>query len=280
MTPTAKRQAIAVLTAAPHELSVARACRVVRLSRTAYYRPRPDPVTRDSAVIDALQAIVAERTRWGFWKCFDALRLRGHPWNHKRVHRVYRQLRLNLPRRTRRRLPARVRVPLEAPAELNRTWTLDFMTDLLYDGRQFRTLNALDEGNREALAIEIGMSLPTTRVIAVLEDLIAWSGRPQTLRVDNGPEFLSSLFTDWCRQRGITIHYIQPGKPAQNAFIERFNRTYRTEVLDAHIFGTLASVREITRDWLVTYNTQRCHDSLGRVPPLTFLPRPIRIRSV
>jgi putative transposase len=277
VTPTAKRQAIAELRAAPHCLSAVRACRAVGLSRAAYYRPTPDPVTRDGAVITALQAVVTTRTRWGFWKCFDALRLEGHPWNHKRVHRVYCALRLNLPRRTRRRLPQRPRVPLDAQPELNRTWTLDFMTDLLYDGRQFRTLNVLDEGNREGLAIEIGLSLPSTRVIAVLEDLIAWAGAPQTLRVDNGPEFVSHVFVEWCARRTITIHYIQPGKPAQNAYIERFNRTYRTEILDAHIFGSLADVRELTRTWLVTYNTQRPHDSLGRVPPLTYLPRPIPI---
>lgn len=109
----------------------------------------------------------------------------------------------------------------------------------------------LGEGNREGLAIEIGVSLPATRVIGVLEDLIAWCGRPDTLRVDNGPEFLSSLFPDWCRQRGITIHYIQRG--SQNAFIERFNRTHRAEVLDAHIFGTLAQ-------------RARDHAPLGSIP--------------
>lgn len=173
----------------------------------------------------------------------------------RRVLRVYRQPGLTLPRRTRKRLPARLRVPLEAPPEFNRTWTLDFMTDLLYDGRQFRTLNVLDEGNREGLAIEIGVSYPSTRVIGVLEDLIAWSGRPHTSRVDTGPEFPSSLFTEWCRQRGITIQHIQPGNRHRTRSSTPLNRTYRTDVLDAHIFGTLSSVREITRTWLHTYDT-------------------------
>jgi putative transposase len=114
------------------------------LSRAAYYQPPRDRLARDQPVITALQAVVAERPRIGFWKCFDRLRLKGKPWNHKRVHRVYCALRLNLPRRTRRRLVRAVRHPLDAPAQLNHVWALDFMTDRLYDGRAFRTLNILD----------------------------------------------------------------------------------------------------------------------------------------
>ncbi len=274
MTPSAKREAIGLLTT-EHGLSVTRACRAVRLSRAAYYRPVvSQALTTDAPVIDALQGVVAARPRWGFWKCFDRLRLLGHAWNHKRVHRVYCALRLNLPRRTRRRVPRRVQHPLAAPAQLNHTWALDFMTDTLYDGRHFRTLNVIDEGNREGLAIEVGMSLPSLRVISVLDDLVALHGAPLALRVDNGPELTSIALTRWCAQRHIAVHYIQPGKPQQNAYIERFNRTYRTEILDAHTFDSLAAVRELTADWLTSYNTERPHDSLGRVPPLHFLPRP------
>jgi putative transposase len=271
---------MAILTEAPHELSVVRACGAVGLSRTAYYRPPQDRTLRDGAVIDALQQVVERQGRWGFWKCYDRLRLDGRRWNHKRVHRVYRALRLNLPRRTRRRVPRRVHVPLEAPRALNTIWALDFMVDALYDGRRFRTLNVLDEGNREGLAIEIGVSLPSARVIAVLDELVAWHGPPSELRLDNGPEFISETLAEWCGHRGIGLRHIQPGKPAQNAFIERFNRSYREEVLNAHIFGSLAAVRDLTRDWLLTYNTQRPHDSLGRVPPLTYMPRPIPSRKV
>ena len=273
MTPSAKRAAVGLLIT-EHGLSVTRACRAVRLSRAAYYRPIvPRGLGPDAPVIDALQGVVATAPRWGFWKCFDRLRLLGHAWNHKRVHRVYCALRLNLPRRTRRRVPRRVQHPLAAPAQLNHTWALDFMTDVLYDGRQFRTLNVIDEGNREGLAIEVGMSLPSLRVVRVLEELIALHGAPKALRVDNGPELTSIALTRWCAQHHIAVHYIQPGKPQQNAYIERFNRTYRTEILDAHTFDSLAGVRELTADWLTTYNTARPHDSLGRVPPLHFLPR-------
>jgi putative transposase len=258
-----------------HHLPVRAACRAVGLSRTAWYRRPADPATRDDVVVTALLAVVEQRGRWGFWKCFDRLRLDGHPWNHKRVHRIYCALRLNLPRRTKRRVPTRPRQPLIAPTGLNGIWALDFMQDALYGGRRFRTLNVLDEGNREALAIEIGTSIPAARVVRVLEQLIAIYGRPQARRLDNGPELTAQVFTEWCQQQAIELRYIQPGKPDQNAFIERFNRTYRTEVLDAYVFESVADVQAITDDWLRTYNDDRPHDALGRIPPTRFLPRPI-----
>ena len=141
-----------------HPLSVQRACRTVGLSRAAYYRPPVPASRRDAAVIAALTDIVARYARWGFWKCFDLLRLEGQVWNHKHVHRVYSDLRLNVPRRTVRRVPKRVRQPLAAPATLNQTWALDFVADMLYDGRRLRALTIIDEGNREGLEIAIGIS--------------------------------------------------------------------------------------------------------------------------
>ena len=160
-----------------HRLSVRRACRAVGLSRAAWYRPPRSWLERDAALIEALQALVAQHPRRGFWKYYDRLRLTGHRWNHKRVHRVYCALRLNLPRRTKRRVPTRPRQPLVAPSMLNGIWALDFMHDALYGGRPFRTLNVLDEANREALAIEIGVAMPATRVIRVLEQLVEQIGR-------------------------------------------------------------------------------------------------------
>lgn len=257
-----------------HQLSVQRACRVVRLSRAAYYRPPHDAAHRDAVVIDALTAVVERHGRWGFWKCFDRLRAQGQTWNHKRVHRVYCALRLNLPRRTSRRVPKRVRQPLDAPPQLNHTWALDFMSDTLYDGRRVRLLTVIDEGNREALDIVVGTSLPSLRVTRVLEALALVHGAPAAVRVDNGPEFLAQSFVEWCAAHQTAIHHIQPGKPDQNAYIERFNRTYRTEVLNAHLFESLDELQALTDTWLRVYNEERPHDSLGRVPPLTFLPRP------
>lgn len=133
--------------------------------------------------------------------------------------------------------------------------------------------NVIDEGNREALAIEVGTSIPSARVIRLLEDLVDLHGRPSMVRVDNGPELTAADFADWCGERAIEIGYIQPGKPDQNAYIERFNRSYRGDVLDAYVFGSIAEVRAVTEEWLEDYNRERPHDSLGGVPPLTFLPR-------
>ena len=231
---------------------------------------------RDREVIEALQRVVEEHPRWGFWKCHDRLRLLGHRWNHKRVYRVYCELKLNVPRRAKRRIPQRLRQPLAAPAVLNGTWALDFMHDALYGGRRFRTLNVLDEGNRQGLAIEVGTSIPSTRVVRVMEQLIEVYGRPAAIRVDNGPELTAQTFVDWCASHTIELRYIQPGKPDQNAYIERFNRSYREEVLSAYVFESIEQVRLLTDDWLRTYNEERPHDSLGRVPPLTFMPRPNR----
>ena len=150
------------------------------------------------------------------------------------------------------------------------------MHDALYGGRRFRTLNVLDEGNREGLAIQIGTSIPSARVIRLMEQLIEVYGRPAALRIDNGPELTAEAFVDWCRQKAIELRYIQPGKPDQNAYIERFNRSHREEVLSAYVFESIEQVQLLTDEWLRTYNEERPHDSLGRVPPLTFMPRPNR----
>jgi putative transposase len=271
--PSARRQ-VAETLVHEHQLPVQRACRVVRLSRTAYYQPPIPASRRDAAVIAVLTEAVARYPRWGFWKLYDRLRTEGHAWNHKRLHRVYCALRLNLPRRTTRRVPKRLRQPLTAPPVLNQTWALDFMTETLYDSRRVRLLTVLDEGNREALEVAMGVSLPSRRVVRVLNELVALHGRPVAVRVDNGPEFTAQPFVDWAAEHQVAIYYIQPGKPDQNAYIERFNRSYRTEVLNAHLFESIAELRVATDAWLRIYNSERPHDSLGRVPPLTFLPRP------
>lgn len=251
-------------------LPVQRACQAVGLSRATYYRPLVDWARRDAAVIEALTMLGTTKPRWGFWKYVDRLRNTGHPWNQKRLWRVYCQLRLNLPRRTRKRLPVRFRQPLVVIPHPNAVWAVDFMSDTLYGGRRFRTFNILDEGVREGLAIEIDTSLPAERVIRVLEQVVAWRGQPQAIRLDNGPEFLAERFITWCAERAIELRYIQPGKPDQNAFIERYNRTYRTEVLNAYVFESLEQVREISAEWLQSYNEERPHDALAGLPPATY----------
>ena len=246
------------------------ACRVLRKSRSSWYRPAAVSNAEDGPVMDRLNEVIARHGRWGFWKCFHWMRQRGEPWNHKRVHRVYRLMRLNLPRRTKRRLPARKSQPLIVPPEPDRMWSMDFMHDTLVCGKRFRTLNVFDEGVREVLAIEVDGSLPAERVIRVLEQLKDSRPLPEQIRVDNGPELISAKLVGWCEKQGVKLHYIQPGKPTQNAYIERFNRTYRTEVLNAHLFGSLSEVREITHEWMTSYNDERPHDALGNLPPRVF----------
>lgn len=252
------------------KLPVSRACQVMKLSRAAYYRGVTDQELRDRPVIEALNALVGVHLRWGFWKCFDRLRLDGHSWNHKRVYRIYCAMRLNLPRRIKRRVPRRERQPLAVAQQMNQVWAMDFMSDTLYDGRRLRTLNVIDEANRGGLGIEVATSIPTQRVIRVLDQLIQLHGCPQAIRCDNGPEFTSQALAQWCGRRGIEIRFIQPGKPDQNAYVERFNRSYREEILSAYLFDSLVQVQEITDSWLVSYNEQRPHDALGSLPPAMY----------
>ena len=252
------------------DLSARRACALVRLSRSAWYSKPVDRLKRDTEVIDALQELAERKPRWGFWKYHDRLRLDGKPWNHKRTHRVYCELGLNHRRRTKKRLNDRPPQPLEVPFEPNRVWSLDFMHDTLYSGRRFRALNVMDEGVREALAIEVDTSLPAERVVRTLDQIKSWRGTPEAIRCDNGPELLSDAFRSWCEENDVEIWYIQPGKPNQNAFIERFNRTFRGEVLSAYLFEDLDQVRQIAWEWMIEYNEERPHDALGKIPPRAF----------
>lgn len=262
-------EAVAYLVA-EHQLSISRSCRAAGLSGAAWYKPSGDRLQRDQELIDALTAETEKHRSRGFWKMVQQFHLEGRPWNHKRIYRVYCHLGLNLKRRPKKRIPSWNPQPLETRPVPNEVWALDFMHDTLYVGRRFRTLNVLDEGVREALDIEIDTSLTSERVIRVLERLREWRGLPKAICCDNGPELLSQVFVEWCKKRGIAIRYIQPGKPNQNAFIERFNRTYREEVLSTYLFEDLDQVREITYRWLITYNEQRPHDALGGLPPSTF----------
>lgn len=253
-----------------HELSITRSCEMAKLSRSTYYRPVIDWRERDADVIDALNGVMKRHARWGFWTSFDHLRWKGKTWNHKKVHRVYCKMGLNMKRRTKKRLLTRERTPLEVAGKPNASWGIDFMQDTLYNGRKFRTFNVLDEGVRECLAIEVDTSLPAERVVRVLNQLKEWRGLPEQIRLDNGPEFIAHKLIDWAEEHNVKLAHIQPGKPTQNAFIERFNRTYREEILNAHLFHDLDEVREITWWWMMDYNEERPHTATNRVPPTVY----------
>lgn len=176
-------------------------------------------------------------------------------------------MKLNIRRRAKRRLPDRVKQPLTIPDAPNQMWSIDFMSDSLADGRKFRLLNIMDDFNRESLAIEVDTSLPSPRVIRVLNRLIENRGKPANIRTDNGPEFISHQLQQWCKHNKITLQYIQPGRPMQNAYIERKNGSLRRELLNAYLFYSLAEVRAMSEEWRIDYNTERPHKSLGYLSP-------------
>lgn len=250
-----------------HGLSARRADRVLCLSRSArHYRPR---VRDDAPLIAAIEAHLKDNPGHGFGLLFDGA-LRPLGWGKTRAWRVYTALKFNLPRRGKRRLPDRIREPLEIPLTANHTWSADFMADALWSGRRFRTFNVNDDFNRESMKIEIDTSLPSTRVIRALDELVEVRGAPKRLRLDNGPEFISAALQQWAQRHGVALVHIQPGKPTQNAYIERFNRTFRTEVLDRFVFTTLDEVRRMAEDWRDRYNHLRPHRSLGGLSPIHY----------
>ena len=186
------------------------------------------------------------------------------------MHRVHVSLGLPLRRKVKERLPARLKEPLEVPNTLNHTWSMDFVTDVLDNKRRFRAFTIIDDYNREALHIEIDFSLTSDRIVWVLDHLINKKGKPEKIRMDNGPEFIANITAQWSEMHDIEFHYIQPGKPAQNAFIERFNGSYRRGVLDKYIFEDIDQVREQTQIWMQDYNHYRPHDALGKIPPVRY----------
>lgn len=224
----------------------------------------------DEVIAKELLAIAEKHPRHGFQKSFDLLRLAGHPWNHKRVYRIYCELQLNLKIKPKKRLAPRTKKTLVVPDALNIRWSLDYMSDVLMNGLRFRTANVIDDSNREALGIEVSRSLPATKITAWLDRLADKKGYPREIRVDNGPENISKHFVSWAQSHAINIVYIQPGKPAQNAYIERFNRTYREDVLDMYLFESIEHVKHLTREWLLYYNQKRPHQALGALPPVMF----------
>lgn len=179
-------------------------------------------------------------------------------------------MKLNIRRRAKRRLPARVKRALFQPGLINQVWSIDFMTDSLWNGRRFRMLNVIDDYNREVLAIETDTSLPALRIIRVLERLREARGLPNMIRVDNGPEFISDKLDAWCKDHRIQLVFIQPGKPMQNGFIERLNGSIRSELLNAYVFRTLSEVRDMADRWRQDYNNNRPHDALGNLTPAEY----------
>ncbi|HET9342677.1 MAG TPA: IS3 family transposase [Candidatus Eremiobacteraceae bacterium] len=250
-------------------LSQRRACRAARCPRSTAQRQslRQQP----PGLVDELHRQAARHRRRGYKFLNLQVRKAGFPVNHKRVYRLYRQHQLQIRRRRRRKLRY-ARGPAQPPAARpNDLWSLDFVHDQVRWGRRFRVLTILDECSRFSPEIEADTSLPSGRVIAVLEQLATRFGLPKTMKFDNGPEFASLKLARWAAERSIEVHFIDPGKPMQNGHIESFNSRLREECLNEHDFANLAEARATIKAWHRFYNYEREHSAIGNVTPFAYL---------
>ena len=248
-------------------LSERRACGLVGADRSTcrYQARRADwPALRER-----LRGLAAERRRFGYRRLYVLLRREGYRVNLKRVYRLYRDEGLAVRRRRRRRRVARG-TPPTVPTRINERWSLDFLLDTLEDGRRVRLLAVVDDFTRACLAIEVDTSIGGRRVAEVLQRLVETRGNPAGLITDNGPEFAGRTLDAWAYAQGIRLHFIEPGKPNQNAYIESFNGRFRDECLNEHWFLSLAQTRQIVEAWRLDYNAVRPHSSLGNVSPTEF----------
>jgi putative transposase len=272
--PREEREAVRVVREEAR-LSERHACGLVGMHRGSWRYRRRKP--NDAELRTRLRELAEERVSFGYRRLWAMLRREKNPdgtrrWtvNHKRVHRIYREEGLAMRRKKTKRLRAIARTPLERPTRANQMWTMDFTKDRLASGRNFRTLNLMDGYTREALRIEVDTSLPGQRVVRVLEWLKQIRGVPEMIQVDNGPEFISQAVDQWAFANGVRLHFIEPGKPVQNAYIESFNGKFRDECLNQNWFVSLAEARQVIEAWRVDYNTARPHSSLGYRTPEEF----------
>jgi putative transposase len=254
-----------------HGYSERRACRLIGVDRTAFqYRPkRPE----DVAVRVRLRELANERRRFGYRRLAVMLRRDGLQMNLKKVYRLYKEERLTVRKRGGRKRALGTRAPMTVPQDANQRWSIDFVQDAIDDGRRFRILNVVDDFTRECLASVLDTSLSGVRVVRELDRLCSLRGRPAMIVSDNGTELTSHAVLKWVEETGIEWHYIAPGKPVQNAFVESFNGRLRDECLNEHVFRSLLEARRIVEAWRIDYNTVRPHSSLGGLTPSLFASR-------
>lgn len=250
-----------------HRVSLRRACGLMGLSRSSYYyQAQP---ANDEKLRQALRRLAFRHRRWGYQTLTELLKREGFTDNHKRIYRVYREEKLQVRSRRRKRVARWRGERLEASKGPNQVWAMDFMSDQLADGRRLRVLPIIDVHTRECLAIEVDTSLTGERVARTLDGLQS-RGWPNKIVVDNGPEFRGRVVDRWAYQTGVKLHFIEPGKPMQNGFMEGFNSTLRDQCLNEHWFASIAEAREKIEQWRQIYNTIKPHSSLGRKTPAEF----------
>lgn len=267
MTPAARKEAVKFV-CSNFPISLRRACGLMQIQMSSYYyrhQPRPDGALRA-----ALKEAAAKRRRWGYRMLAVLMERQGFKDNIKRIYRVYREEKLQV-RIRRRRKTARWRGDKPVPASRpNERWSMDFMSDQLANGRTIRVFNVVDDFTRQCLAMEVDTSLNGVRVTRVLDRLVARHGHPQRIVMDNGPEFTGKALDRWAWEHRVHLAFIEPGKPVQNAFVESFNGTCRDECLNENWFLSLADARTIIENWRIDYNEQRPHSSLGGMTPSEF----------
>ena len=251
-----------------HEVSQRRACSVLGADRSSmrYRSVRPD----DADLRQAMKAVAAERRRFGYRRVHVMLERQGWQVSQKKLRRLYREEKLQVKKRGGRKRALGTRRPMRVPERTNERWSLDFVSDAFTDGRRFRVLAIVDDFSRECLALVADTSLSGLRVTRELTAIMARRGRPRTIVSDNGTELTSMAVLKWCQETRIDWHYIAPGKPMQNAFIESFNGSFRDELLNETLFSTLAEARETITAWKEDYNRNRPHSSLGNLTPREF----------
>jgi putative transposase len=252
-----------------HGLSERRACRWVELARSTKRRVLAS--SDDDSLRQRLCELARRRQRFGYRRLTALLRREGEAVNPKRIYRLYREEKLGLRRLRRQHSARRLSAAEKKLAErVNQRWALDFVSDTLATGQTFRVLTVIDEYTRESLAIEVDTSLPALRVVRVLQQLTESRGRPEEMRVDHGPEFVSRVMGAWCEQRNILLRFIDPGKPMQNGYVESFNGRFRDECLNANWFLSLAQARTTIESWRCDYNGERPPSSLDYRTPNEF----------
>ncbi|WFT84810.1 IS3-like element ISRle4 family transposase [Rhizobium leguminosarum] len=267
VTPAAKRKAVAHLMS-HHEMSERRACKAIGFCRmTVRYETRRDD---DHELRERMKALAHERRRFGYRRIHVLLRREGHLVNHKRLFRLYREEKLTVRKRGGRKRAIGTRAPMLVPMVANDRWSLDFVSDQFTDGRRLRILTVVDDCTRECLALVSDTSLSGLRVARELDRIIEERGKPRMIVSDNGSEFTSNAILQWADRTKVDWHYIAPGKPIQNAFIESFNGRLRDEFLNETLFSSLAHARSALSNWRSDYNDQRPHSGLGWLTPAEF----------
>lgn len=267
VTPAARRQAVAHLCSA-YEVSQRRACHAIGAERTSirYRSIRPD----DAVLRGRLRELAVQRRRFGYRRLLVLIRREGLHVNHKKLRRLYREERLQVRRRGGRKRALGTRAPMAIPQGPNQRWSLDFLSDQLSDSRRFRILAVVDDFTRECLALVADTSLSGTRVGRELDAIVERRGKPQSIVSDNGTELTSMAILNWSQKSCVEWHYIAPGKPTQNAFIESFNGRLRDELLNETLFASLNHAREALADWKFDYNNFRPHSALKNVAPAIY----------